>query len=301
MRQFITTAILFLTIICTYGQHPAVSQPGYNPTVPRLFSMQHKAISHTFKQIKPNIQDFDQKLSKEEINIYVVYEMDSTLGRNSMSDRELFNPPRKLMDIYLIYEYTFRIYCQSKDLINENIPEINLSTGGFVDDIRIVNYFVDRKGKLKEKRIRKSAISADLNNGVLSVMLDKDQLTDNSFTEINIQIKSRDFKKIIPSISNKSFFDKSLTLSYPAIFNYEIPTSNEFNLVSNSISTFELLHFRRDPGPGNGNIDKVIVDSKIYEWKLNQENQLNIEFDLWELNIPPLSDIGIGLTDIVKD
>lgn len=296
MRQLFTS-ILFLTIICSYGQqHPAVSQSGYNPTVPRLIAMRHKAISHTFKSASPTIQDFDQKVSKAQINVYVVYEKDSIVGKSS-GNEELFNPPKKLMDLYLIYDYIFKIFAPSKDGINEKIPKIALS--GFIDEIRVVNYFVDEKGKLKDKKIKKSGISTNIKNGVLSIALDKEQLTDNSCAEIRIQIKSRNFTKIIPSISNIDTFDMSLTFSYPTILKYKIPESRRLTMEPNSTSTFELLHFRRNEGAGNGNIDKMKVDCNIYTWKLRSE-QLDVAFELDGLNIPIQSDIGITSADIVK-
>jgi hypothetical protein len=261
--------------------------------------MRHKAVSHTYKPLRPTIQDFDQKVSKEEINVYVIYEKDSTVGKSS-GNEELFNLPQKLMDLYLIYDYTFKIFAASKDVLNEKIPKISILSGGFIDEMRVVNYFVDEKGKLKDKKIKKSALSTDIKNGVLTINLDKEQLTDNSFTELSIQIKSRNFNKIIPSISNIDTFDKSLTLSYPTIFKYKIPESSEFKIESNSTSTFELLHFRRDTGAGNGNIDKIKVDSNVYTWRLLQGGQFNVEFELEGLNIPTQSDIGIRPTDIVK-
>jgi hypothetical protein len=60
-------------INCFGQQHPAVSQPGYNPTVPRLISMHPKAVSHDDKPVRPTIQDFEQKVNKEEINVFVEY------------------------------------------------------------------------------------------------------------------------------------------------------------------------------------------------------------------------------------
>lgn len=298
MRQLFT-AILFLAIICVYGQqHPALSDPGYNPTVPRLVSMRHRAISHTYKPTRPTIQDFEQKVSKEEINIYVVYEKDSTVGKSSGAE-ELLNPPQKLMDLYLIYEYTFRIFAPSKDVINENIPSINVVSGGFIDEVRVVNYFVDGRGKLKNKKLKKSGIITDIKNGILSVILDKEQLTDDSSTEISIRIKSRNFTKIIPSISDIDTFEKSLTLSYPAILKYKISEGSQFKIDSSSTSTFELLHFRRDAGVGNGNIDKVQVDTNVYTWSL-QGGQLNVVFELEGLNIPTDADIGISPADIIR-
>jgi hypothetical protein len=301
MRQISITTILFwLTLTVNGQQHPAVSQPGYNPTVPSLISMRHKAVSFIDKPLKMTIQDFEQKQNKEDINVYVVYEKDSTVGKSSGTE-ELFNPPQKLMDLYLIYDYTYKIYCSTKEEINGRIPKIYLESGGFVDELKVVTYYIDDKGKLKDKKIKKSGFSSEVTNGFLSIQLDQSQLIQNSFVEVNIQIKTRDFAKLIPSISSGDSFNKSLTISYPTILNYKITDNPSLELTSSSTSQFELLHFSRDSGAGNGNIKTLKVDSKIFSWKIStKENKYKIEFELAGLNIPLSSDIGIGPTDIVR-
>lgn len=76
--KYSLSLILLILFFCSYGQqHPAVSQPGYNPTVPRLISMQHKAVSHSFTQLKPTIDDFNNKVNTEDVNVYMVYTKDS--------------------------------------------------------------------------------------------------------------------------------------------------------------------------------------------------------------------------------
>lgn len=278
-----------------FGQLDIVKQDNYNPTVPRLYSMRHKAVSHKYKIEKPTIQDFAQKVSKEEINIFVVYEKDSIVGRGA-GNGELTRPPQKLMDMYLIYDYTFRIFTESKEEINR-IPKINILPGGFIEDVKIVNYFLDKKGKLKNHQFRKSDINIAFENGVLSVTPDKELLSNNSCTEVKIIVKSRNFIKIAPSLSNNGFFEKSLTISYPSIFNYKIPA--EFKPGSIATSTYELLHFRRNVR--GGNIDIVRVDSKIYMWSLFENGASNIEFELEGITIPPQKDIGIAPTDMVME
>jgi len=301
MRKISISTILFWITLTVYGQqHPAVSEPGYNPTVPRLISMRHKAVSFTDKPMKMTIQDFEQKGNKEDINVYVVYEKDSTVGKSSGTE-ELFNPPQKLMDLYLIYEYTFKIYCYTKEEMNGKIPKINLESGGFVDELKVVTYYIDEKGKLKDKKIKKSSVISEVANGFLSIQLDQSQLIQNSFVEVNVQIKTRNFAKLVPSISPGDSFNKSLTVSYPIILNYKITDNSTLELKSSSTSEFELLHFVRDSGAGNGNIKTLKVDSKIFSWKINtNENKSKIEFELEGLNIPLDSDIGVRPTDIIR-
>jgi hypothetical protein len=300
MRQISISTILFWITLTVHGQqHPAVSQPGYNPTVPRLLSMRHKAVSFTVKPLKVTTQDFEQKKNTEDISIYVVYEKDSTVGK-SRGTEELFNPPQKLMDLYLIYEYRYKIYCSSKDEINERIPKINLKSGGFVNELDVVTYYIDEKGKLKDKKFKKSSINSEVANGFLSIQLDQSQLLENSFVEINVQIKTRNFAKLVPSISSMDSFNKSLTISYPIILNYKISDNPSLDLTSSSTSQFELLHFSRDSGAGNGNIETLKVDSKIFLWKIKTDTKYEIEFELEGINIPLGSDIGIRPSDIIR-
>ncbi len=299
MKQISISTILFLIIITVFGQqHPAVSQPGYNPTVPRLLNMRHKAVSFIDKPLQITTQDFEQKQNKEDICVYVVYEKDSTVGQ-SFGTEELFNPPRKLMDLYLIYEYTYKIYCSNNEDINGRIPKINLESGGFVQELKVFTYYIDDKGKLKDKKIKKSSINSDVANGFLSIQVDQSQLIQNSFVEINVKIKTRDFVKLAPSISSGNSFNKSLTISYPIILNYKVADNPSLELTSSSTSKFELLHFVRDSGTGN--IMTLEVDSKIFTWKINtKENSYETEFDLDGVYIPIGSDIGIRPTDIIR-
>lgn len=300
MKKALAFFLLLLIYHTHYGQqHPAVSDPRYNPTVPRLLMMNHKVNSRDSQSLKPVVFDFEKKISREDIDIYTVYEMDSTVG-TTQGNAELFNPPKKLMDIYLIYEYNFLIYCQSKDSVNARIPGIDLNDSrGFVESVKIVNHFIDGKGRQKNNRIKKSGYNAIIKENVFLLNIDEGQLLNNSFTEVTVKIKSRNFNRIVPSFSSISASGKSLTFSYPLIFNYETIKNEDVLLVNEFFSTFELLHFRRNTGPGNGNIDRVITDSRMFVWEINPDKAVEIEFELNGISIPQGMDIGISASEII--
>lgn len=62
---------------------------------------------------------------------------------------------------------------------------------------------------------------------------------------------------------------------------------------------FELLHFRRNTEPGNGNIDRVITDSRMFVWDINPDKAVEIEFELNGISIPQGMDIGISASEII--
>lgn len=299
--KYSLSLILLILFFCSYGQqHPAVSQPGYNPTVPRLISMQHKAVSHSFTQLKPTIDDFNNKVNTEDVNVYMVYTKDSTVGATYTANHsELFFPPQKLMDFYLIYDYRFKFFVESKEMIRGIIPKIYLS-GGYIAEVKAINYYKDGNGKLKDRKVKKSALNITTADGFFTLDPDISLIEDNSLIDLSIQVKSRYFTKIAPTITDNKSFAKSLTLSYPSIFKYTIPDKNNYELVSTSSSEFQLLHFRRNTGPGNGNIDIVKTDATILNIKFISGSEPDIEFNMDGLTIPSQYDIGILSTDIIK-
>ena len=298
-HTFAVAILLLLASIELYGQHPATFQPGYNPTVPRLIMMKHKVVSVAEKPEILTIQDFEKKIDKEFISLYAAYEMDSTIWKDN-SESRLFFPPAKLMDLYLVYDYNYKIYASSINEVNHKIPKIRLASGSYLQEI-VVTVFNNEKGKLKSKNVKKKFIQSTINEGYLFVQIDQKQIISNAFVEVTIKLKSRDFEILEPSISSNQTFDKKLSIGMPAILTYDLLTNNkEYELVQETASSFELLNFLRDPGVGA--IKKFKVDSKNYSWKVlrRDDGETSQGFGLQEVSIPLSVDIGITVSDILK-
>lgn len=62
---------------------------------------------------------------------------------------------------------------------------------------------------------------------------------------------------------------------------------------------FKLLHFRRNTGPGNGNIDREITDSRMFVWEISPDKAVEIEFELNGISISPGMDIGRSASKII--
>ncbi|PKP48185.1 MAG: hypothetical protein CVT94_09175 [Bacteroidetes bacterium HGW-Bacteroidetes-11] len=292
--------LIFFVVNC-FGQFHDVSDPRYNPTVPRLISMRHKALSHKAVSMTTTAEDFRNISNKENIDIQVIYETDSRIGKSSGSD-ELINVPRKLMDMYLIYNYSYRIFYNRADGVSDKLPKIILTPGCSIKKVDIESIFM-KAGNVKTKKLNKSTFKYELVDSTLVFQLNEINLSDSSYIDLNVQIESKNFLQIKPSVISSIDLSKMLTFSYPMIFTYNMPVRSDFELLSDSTSSFVLLHFYRNPGAGKGNIDLVEVNSRIQYWRIikdQNQNDERIVFVLDKLNIPPGMDIGIDPVELLS-
>lgn len=290
--------LIFLVVNCS-GQFHDASNPNYNPTVPRLVSMRHKAISHKAVSMTTTAEDFRNFSNKENIDIQVIYEIDSRIGK-SPGNSDLINVPRKLMEMYLIYNYRYRIFYSRADGISDKLPKIILTPGCSIKKVDIESIFM-KAGNVKTKKLNKSTFKYELVDSTLVFQLIENNLSDSSYIDLNVQIKSKNFGQIEPSVNSSIDFHRTLTFSFPLIFAYKMPVRSDFENLSDSTSTFVLLHFYRNPGAGNGNIDLVDVGSEIQSWKIINDPDLHDErivFSIDKVNIPAGMDIGFDPVEL---
>jgi len=206
------------------------------------------------------------------------------------------------MDFYIVYDYNYKIYYSGNEKLKNSIPEIKIADGSTVGKMSIKYHFVNEKGNLDNKQIKKSAYEIKNENGELSIQIDDKALIANSLLEIHAKIISRNFIKLKPSVSNIEGFEKHLVVSFPAIFNYIIPKSSNYELSSHSTSSFELLNFMHTSGVRNGYIEKINSVSQIYSWKvdLRDPSDTTPEFELNGIVFIPNTDIGIKETEILN-
>ncbi len=293
-RSLLTIIFLIALLNSNFAQHPAVSQPGYNPTVPRLISMRHEATSQIENLDKVSIEDFNNKTSLETINVYFVYEKDSTVGKSN-GDSELFNPPAKLMDLYVIYNYNYRFHLESTSSFGEFLPKIKLTPTSFLKEATLTLYST-KKGKLKSTKIKKKEITAEVVSKELAISVSENLVPSNSYVELDIKIKSRYFTELTPIISNSRFDNKTLTINLPKLFSYDI---KNINSAKTNSGEFELLHFVRDSGAGNGNIKVFDIGFDSYSWNDSTINEGMTKIPLNRVNFPVGSDIGIPPNELI--
>lgn len=288
-KSFLLIASFILVCNLAFAQHPAVFQPGYNPTVPRLIMMRHKALSKLDEFKDVTTKDFNNKINKENINIYFVYEKDPAIGTKRGNDSELFNPPAKLMDLYIIYEYNYRIHIHELDSLEKLMPIISLESDNTLHELKSTAYYV-KDYKLKTIKIKNQDIKPDLANNELKFSLNKTTLPENSIIELKILIKSKNFGELKPSINSAGTYERKLIIGIPDIFDYDVKYGD---LSTHKEGKFTLLHFLRDSGIGNGRINEFNVGFKSYMSENTDIISKTFPLILNKFNFPVESDIGI--------
>lgn len=284
-RVFFILLIIPLTIQAQ--QHPAVSQPGYNPTVPRLFSMRHKATTLINKLEDVSFKDYHNKMNKEFIEVYFVYEKDSTIGKSS-DHYELFHPPSKLMDLYIIYRYNYRFPLGPDNKLNLEVPKIEIPSNSYLKDLKITQHYL-KKDKLQSVKLRnKNIILSNIDNK-LGFSIEPSELIENSYLEVEIEIKSRNYSQLELTLTSDDNFDSELSISIPKLFSYKL---NDTDSVKQT-GKFELLHFTRLIGSGDIEVFDVGFDS--YSWSDDEFIKEMSKITLEKINYPNNSDIGIPL------
>jgi len=298
MKKIIISILIIHISVWSFGQQNYGAHE-YGKTIYNLFSMDHKAFSYNLEGhsiLTP--QDLNPKIDKEDIIVCIVYEISNELKNSTNYSPK---PITKVMDFYIVYDYSYRINYSSKSELDRKIPTIELADGSILSKITLINYFINEKGKLEDKQLKKSAFEIENTKGLIDIKIDENALKDSSLLDIHAKIISRNFYKLQPSVSNIEGFEKKLIVSFPAIFNYKIPELNNYELLSHSNSSFELLNFINTLEK-NGEIEKINTVSQIYTWKIELQSTTNLkpEFELNGINFIPNTDIGIKETDILN-
>jgi hypothetical protein len=273
--------------------------PVYAKTLSNLFKLDHKAYSYNPKNLSViTISELESKTNKEDVVVYFVYEVYSEFEGNR------FKPisTAKLMDIYIVYDYCYKIYFTNDKMLKVKTPMITIPNGSTLSKLTIKNYFKNEEGVIESKQLKKSAYKTENVNGLFSMQIDDNSLVDGSILEIHAKVISKNFHIIQPSISNADIFEKSLILSFPTIFKYNVPEFKNYELISQTTAPFILLNFMRPFGNRNGEIEKVNSDSNIYTWKISKlsTTNLNPEFELNEFMLDKDTDIGMEKEEILK-
>jgi hypothetical protein len=298
MRKIISTLLTIHFAFLCFGQ--TNSNKEYGKTLYNVLSLDHKAFSYNLEDPSDvNLRDFESKPNKEDVVVYIVYEVNPEFKSSTSIEPR---PIQKMMDFHIIYDYNYRIFFPSIDNLNNILPKIKLADGSTLVKAIIKNHFINEKGQPDNKQLKKSAFDLKKDNGLLSFTIDDNVLKDSSLLEIHVKVISKNFYKIEPSISKSLSFEKRLTVSFPAIFNYKIPAYDNLDLLSHTNTSFELLNFMQPHGYRNGEIEKINTISHIYSWKINLQEATDFkpEFELNGIVFIPDTDIGIKKTEILK-
>ncbi len=298
MKQTIGFLILILIAIETNGQRPA-DDPNYNPLIPKLLSLQYKANSNTIKYRKLSRDMLSLKQLTESINIYVKYEMDWEVAKNPKFENI---PPKKVMNLDLVYKYRYLIpYSSIKDL-NKLLPEIDLKNGQSVQTIEASNYLL-KNGKAKRVRIKDKYIKIDTSSQMLTINFESNALRNSGFLEILIEIKTQGFSSLNPTFNTNGEFTRHFTISIPNIFKYQLPTDSlKFELQSTEENQFIFLNINRSSRDWNNVVSDYLTDCMTYTYKVKANTKFltNISFKLEKLELLSSDiDIGIPLSELL--
>lgn len=278
-----------------FGQQPG--EPNYNPLKAKLLSLHHKANSNTMKTQKTDLDVFQMNQLNESVNIYVRYEIDLKYAKDQKSDNY---PPKKVMDLDFIYSYKYLIPYSSTEEINELLPVIELRKGQKPESVKVSSVSI-LKGKVKRVKIKSSAISIDTTSQQLALTLDKSVLQNDAFLEIEIETKTPYFNALLPSFNVNGDFNRTLTISVPPIFKYQLPKDSlTFELQSEEKNKFVLLQLNRRSRDWNKIVELYWTECVTYTYKVNGSKPLlsNIAFELDAIELPLNIDIGVPLREI---
>jgi hypothetical protein len=296
MKKTIGILILILIVFNLNGQRPA-DDPNYNPLIPKLLSLQHKANSNTIKYRKFSEEMLSLKQLNESINIYVKYEMDLEVAKDPKYKNK---PPEKVMNLDLIYSYRYLIPYSSINDLDKLLPEIDLKNGQSILSIDASNYLL-KNGKAKKVSVKNKDIKIDTTAQKLTIKFESGAISNNGFLEILIETKTQNFSSLNPTFNINGEFKRLLTISLPDIFKYQLPKDKiKFELQSKEEKKFVFLNIDRSSRDWNNVISEYWTDCLTYAYKVNAETILltNISFKLEKLELPSNIDIGIPPVDL---
>lgn len=278
------------------GQRPA-DDPNYNPLIPKLLSLQHKANSNTIKYQKFSEDMLSLKQLNESINIYVKYEMDWEVAKDPKFKNK---PPEKVMNLDLIYSYRYLIPYSSINDLDKLLPEIDLKNGQSIHTIDASNYLL-KNGKAKKVSVKNKNIKIDTTAQKLTINFESGAISNNGFLEILIETKTQNFNSLNPTFNTNGEFTRLLTISIPNIFKYQLPTDNmKFELQSKEVKKFVFLNIDRSSRDWSNVVIEYWTDCLTYTYKVKAGNKFltNLSFKLEKLELSSDIDIGILPVDL---
>ena len=204
------------------------------------------------------------------------------------------------MDLDFIYSYKYLIPYSSAEEMEKLLPVIELRKGQTLDRIKVSTVTIS-KGKLKIVKVKSSAITIDTTSQQLALTLDKSVLQNDAFLEIEIETKTSYFNALLPSFNTNGDFNRTLTISVPPIFKYQLPKDSlTFELQSEEKNKFILLQLNRRSRDWNKIVELYWTECVTYTYKVNGSKPLlsNIAFELDAIELPINVDIGVPLRDL---
>lgn len=300
--RIVTTIILVTISISLYAQL-GKDMPGYTPMTAKLLSLNHKVNCNTVKYEKISVDNLNLNSNKEDINIYINYEMDVGVVKNNQKGYfTIYTLPEKLMDLDIIYSYHYKIPYVSLSELNSLMPSIELENDYQVESIKASNVYSE-KGKVKSKKINKNQIKIDTTSNTLKISFENGTFKNKSIIEFFIEIKSQYFNSLNPTFNTSDSFERQLTISMPFILDYNYPSnSSKFNLKSEETKPIQLLQLHRKNRDWDNVVDIFEMNFTSYTWevKSNIDTIPNNIFKLQELRIPFDIDIGVPRTELFK-
>jgi hypothetical protein len=297
MKLKLCIQIILLLITHSVFTQSQPGSPGYSPLPAKIVSEDFKSSTKPKDKDELSISDFSESIRSEVLNIYANYEIDSLGVFDSHGDFRPVNS--KFMDLYLIYEYKYRVSMDDVKNINKLIPKILSNTRDQLMTIRLTTYsFV--KGKVKSRKIAKKYFQYAIEDGSLLIDIEHSQLTD-SYIDIDILIKSRDFITLDPILTDGKYFSRSLKSSLPSFLLYSFPgVEDGYKLVSTSESYFKVLELDRESKDWDSVTKEhsVVVNNK--SWLINQDNGHIKPIELNGIDPTFHIDMGFNMIDILK-
>lgn len=278
------------------GQKPA-NDPNYNPLIPKLLSLQHKANSNTIKYRKFSEEMLSLKQLNESINIYVKYEMDLEVAKGPKYKNK---PPEKVMNLDLLYSYRYLIPYSSINDLEKLLPEVDLINGQNISTVEASNYNLEN-GKAKKVSVKNKDIKIDTTAQKLTIKFESGVISNNGFLELIIETKTQNFSSLNPTFNINGEFKRFLTLSIPNIFKYQLPIDNQkFELQSKEEKKFVFLNIDRNSRDWNNVVGEYWSDCLTYTYKIKAETKFltKLSFDIEKLELSSDIDIGIPPVDL---
>lgn len=278
------------------GQRPA-DDPNYNPLIPKLLSLQHKAKSNTIKYRKFSEDMLSLNQLNESINIYVKYEMDMEVAKDPKYNNK---PPKKVMNLDLIYSYRYLIPYSSINELDKLLPVIDLRNGQSVNSLEASNYFL-KDGKAKKVNVKNKDIGIDTTAQILTINFGSGAISIDGYLELLIETKTQKFNSLNPTFNTNGEFERLLTISIPNILKYQLPIENvKFELQSKEEKKFLFLNINRRSRDWNKVVSEYWTDCLTYTYKVKAETKFltNLLFNLEKFELSPDIDIGLPTVDL---
>jgi len=295
MKFYIQILLILLTQSIIAQSKPG--SPGYSPLPAKIVSVDFKSSTKPKKKGKLSFSEFLETKPSEFLHIYSNYEMDSAGVFDSKG--HFVSVDSKFMDLYLVYEYKYRVSLEDIENINNLLPKIFSMKGDQLLKINIVSYS-SKKGKVKSRKIKKKFLKYSIKDGYLLLDIDKSQLID-PYIEINVLIKSRNFIQLTPLLTDGKFFSRYLECSLPAFLLYSFPGTNEgYELVSTSESHYKVLELNRSSDDWDMVTREYNVTVENKSWTITQKSDNIKPIELTGIDPSFTIDMGFNMVDILK-